>query len=165
MRGRLEWRQRTMKIGTGTTEMLLELTTTHRPATDLAFLLHKNPARAQSFDLAFGRVHVGVVRGALDRAGFWEKLKTDWVCFDCELMPWSAKAQELIRQQYAAVGAAASAALPEAVDALQAAARRDIEVATLLEWYQRRHDFIARFVKSYRQYCWPVETVKDLKLA
>ena len=38
--------------------MLLELTTTMRPATDLGFLLHMNPARALSFDLAFGRVHV-----------------------------------------------------------------------------------------------------------
>jgi len=38
--------------------MLLQLTTTQRPATDLGFLLHKNPARAQSFDLSFGRVHV-----------------------------------------------------------------------------------------------------------
>ena len=38
--------------------MLLELTTTQRPATDLGFLLHKNPARAQSFDLSFGRVRV-----------------------------------------------------------------------------------------------------------
>ena len=32
--------------------MLLELTTTTRPATDLGFLLHKNPARAQSFGLS-----------------------------------------------------------------------------------------------------------------
>ncbi|HET7584992.1 MAG TPA: 3' terminal RNA ribose 2'-O-methyltransferase Hen1 [Gemmatimonadaceae bacterium] len=38
--------------------MLLTLTTTHSPATDLGYLLHKNPARAQSFDLAFGRAHV-----------------------------------------------------------------------------------------------------------
>lgn len=38
--------------------MLLTLTTTHHPATDLGFLLHKNPARPQSFDLAFGRAHV-----------------------------------------------------------------------------------------------------------
>jgi 3' terminal RNA ribose 2'-O-methyltransferase Hen1 len=38
--------------------MLLTITTTHRPATDLGFLLHKNPARAQSFDLSFGRAHV-----------------------------------------------------------------------------------------------------------
>lgn len=38
--------------------MLLELTTTYEPATDLGYLLHKNPARTQSFDLAFGRAHV-----------------------------------------------------------------------------------------------------------
>src|SRR5918992_438322 len=38
--------------------MLLTITTTHRPATDLGFLLHKNPARAQAFELAFGRAHV-----------------------------------------------------------------------------------------------------------
>ena len=30
------------------------------------------------------------------------ELDTDWVCLDCELMPWSAKAQELLREQYAA---------------------------------------------------------------
>ena len=38
--------------------MLLTIATTHRPATDLGFLLHKNPARAQTFDLAFGKVYV-----------------------------------------------------------------------------------------------------------
>ncbi|MCB1126477.1 MAG: 3' terminal RNA ribose 2'-O-methyltransferase Hen1, partial [Verrucomicrobiae bacterium] len=38
--------------------MLLTLTTTHRPATDLGYLLRKNPARAQSFNLSFGRAHV-----------------------------------------------------------------------------------------------------------
>jgi 3' terminal RNA ribose 2'-O-methyltransferase Hen1 len=38
--------------------MLLTITTTHDPATDLGYLLHKNPARAQSFDLSFGRAHV-----------------------------------------------------------------------------------------------------------
>ncbi len=38
--------------------MLLTLTTTHQPATDLGYLLHKNPQRVQSFDLTFGRAHV-----------------------------------------------------------------------------------------------------------
>ena len=38
--------------------MLLTLSMTHAPATDLGFLLHKNPARAQSFDLSFGQAHV-----------------------------------------------------------------------------------------------------------
>lgn len=38
--------------------MLLTLTTTHRPATDLGYLLRKNPARAQAFSLTFGKAHV-----------------------------------------------------------------------------------------------------------
>lgn len=38
--------------------MLLTITTTHTPATDLGFLLHKNPGRSQAFDLSFGRAHV-----------------------------------------------------------------------------------------------------------
>jgi 3' terminal RNA ribose 2'-O-methyltransferase Hen1 len=38
--------------------MLLTVTTTHRPATDLGYLLHKNPARCQSFPLSFGSAHV-----------------------------------------------------------------------------------------------------------
>jgi 3' terminal RNA ribose 2'-O-methyltransferase Hen1 len=38
--------------------MLLTITTTHRPATDLGYLLHKHPARFQSYDLSFGRAHV-----------------------------------------------------------------------------------------------------------
>lgn len=38
--------------------MLLTVTTTNEPATDLGFLLHKNPARAQTFDVHFGKAHV-----------------------------------------------------------------------------------------------------------
>ena len=47
--------------------MLLTLTTTHRPATDLGYLLHKNPARCQSFPLSFGQVHVFYPEAAEDR--------------------------------------------------------------------------------------------------
>jgi 3' terminal RNA ribose 2'-O-methyltransferase Hen1 len=38
--------------------MLLTITNTHEPATDLGFLLHKNPSRIQSFELSFGKAHV-----------------------------------------------------------------------------------------------------------
>ena len=38
--------------------MLLTITTTHQPATDLGYLLHKNPARLHSFALSFGEAHV-----------------------------------------------------------------------------------------------------------
>ena len=38
--------------------MLLTITTTHQPATDLGYLLHKHPDRVQAFDLSFGTAHV-----------------------------------------------------------------------------------------------------------
>ena len=50
------------------------------------------------------------VAAAIGKAGFWDGLSTNWMVLDCELMPWSAKAQELLRKQYAPVGASAVAA-------------------------------------------------------
>ena len=44
------------------------------------------------------------LRAAMTMSGLWDELGTDWVCLDAEIMPWSAKAQELLRQQYAATG-------------------------------------------------------------
>ena len=38
--------------------MFLTITTTHQPATDLGYLLHKHPERAQAFDLSCGTAHV-----------------------------------------------------------------------------------------------------------
>ena len=49
---------RTWPRGAHTSRVLLTLTTTHRPATDLGYLLHKNPARAQSFPQSYGVAHV-----------------------------------------------------------------------------------------------------------
>lgn len=72
------------------------------------------------------------VRDAVSVAGFWEEFKTDWLCLDCELMPWSAKAQELVKQQYAAVGASAQATLASEVTALEQAAARGLDVNALL---------------------------------
>ena len=57
------------------------------------------------------------VRAAAAAAGLWDQLGAGWLLLDCELMPWSAKAEEPLRTQYAAVGAAARAALPAAVSA------------------------------------------------
>jgi len=47
--------------------MLLTISTTHRPATDLGYLLHKNPGRPQTFDLAFGKAQVFYPQAAEDR--------------------------------------------------------------------------------------------------
>ncbi len=47
--------------------MLLTISTTHRPATDLGYLLHKHPGRAQAFDLPFGTAHVFYVEASSER--------------------------------------------------------------------------------------------------
>ncbi len=88
-------------------------------------------------------------------------------CLDAELLPWSAKAQELLKQQYAATGAAGTASLPEAVAALQTAAARlnDGGLHDLLSEFQSREENIGRFVAAYRRYCWSVSSLADLKLA
>lgn len=105
------------------------------------------------------------VRAAMDASGLWQTLDTDWVCLDCELMPWSAKAQELIRLQYAAVGSASQAALGEAVTALEAAHAAGRDVAEPLARMRTRHDLATRYVAAYRRYCWPVATLDDYRLA
>src|ERR1700704_2864029 len=47
--------------------MLFTITTTHKPATDLGFLLHKNPDAVQAFDLSVGRAHVFYLEASEDK--------------------------------------------------------------------------------------------------
>jgi protein phosphatase len=105
------------------------------------------------------------IRDAASAAGFWDEFETDWLCLDCELMPWSAKAQELLKQQYAAVGTAARSTLACQASALESAAARGIDVADLLARTTARKDMVAAYTDAYRRYCWTVDSVDDLKLA
>ena len=105
------------------------------------------------------------VKLAADAAGLWQEFATDWFCLDCELMPWSVKAHQLLRQQYAAVGAAARTALAEAVPLLHQAAQWNSEAAPLQERYQQRVALASQYIDAYRRYCWSVNSLTDLKLA
>ncbi|PZO44552.1 MAG: polynucleotide kinase-phosphatase [Pseudanabaena frigida] len=105
------------------------------------------------------------VQSVLAQSGFWEQFQTDWVCLDCELMPWSVKAQALLRQQYASVGVAANQSLSQAIASLQQATERGLDVSSLLDQYQQRHQLAGQYVAAYRRYCWNVDSIEDLKLA
>jgi 3' terminal RNA ribose 2'-O-methyltransferase Hen1 len=50
--------------------MLLSISTTHQPATDLGYLLHKNPARSHELELAFGRAHMFYPEATDERCTF-----------------------------------------------------------------------------------------------
>jgi protein phosphatase len=108
---------------------------------------------------------LGIVSRALDRSEFWERLETEWAVLDCELMPWSAKAQGLIRDQYAAVGAAATASLPDTVAALAAADRRGAGAEGLVARFTTRAALVDSYIAAYQRYCWTVSDVSDLRLA
>ncbi|MBF5066169.1 polynucleotide kinase-phosphatase, partial [Salmonella enterica subsp. enterica serovar Istanbul] len=69
------------------------------------------------------------LRDAVETAGLWQELKTDWLLLDAEIMPWSAKAGSLIESQYTPVAASSVAGLAAAEDALTRAAARGLDVA------------------------------------
>ena len=93
----------------------------------------------------------------------WDELNTGWVLLDCELLPWSVKAEDLLRDQYASVGASARAALP--VQSLEAARLRGIDVADLLGRTQARLRNAEAFSEVYRRYCWATEGLTGVRLA
>jgi len=105
------------------------------------------------------------VRDAVNACGLWDELGSDWLCLDCELMPWSAKAQELLQRQYAPVGAAAKIALSEASEALAQAAARGLDVGELQQHITARAEMAALYSDAYRRYCWEVSSLEDFKLA
>jgi polynucleotide kinase-phosphatase len=105
------------------------------------------------------------VRDAVTTAGLWAELDTGWLLLDAELMPWSAKARQLITDQYAAIGAAATSALPAAVRTLSRAADRGVDVADLLARTGSRAANATAFRAAYRRYCWPTDGLEGVRLA
>ena len=116
-------------------------------------------------DTAIETELLGQLKEAIDKVDYWKVFNTDWICLDCELMPWSVKAQELLRQQYAPVGVSARIALGEAVASLETAAERGIDMSCILDDYRQRAEAVTKYVKAYQQYCWHVQSIADLKLA
>lgn len=94
----------------------------------------------------------------LERAGLWSELDTDWVCLDTELMPWSAKAMDLVRGQYAAVGAAG-------VAMLQSLAKLASGVPAIAEVASERLEALRAYREAYAPYCWDVRGLADIRIA
>lgn len=101
------------------------------------------------------------LQGALDRSGLWDELGTNWICLDAEILPWSAKAQELLRRQYAASATAAETALPAALAALG----EGEATAQLRQRLSERLSAVTDYRAAYRRYCWPARTLADYRVA
>lgn len=119
------------------------------------------------------------LKQVLDASGFWQEFHTDWVCLDTELMPWSAKAQGLILEQYAPVGRSGRDGLQTAIAALEQAAAlqtkayavdsavsgQNVDLNRVLADYRARHHALVKYTAAYRRYCWKVESLEDYRVA
>lgn len=103
------------------------------------------------------------VRDAATASSLWEELDTDWLLLDCELMPWSLKARDLIERQYAPVAAAARVTL--AAEAATLERRNAPELGALVERTRARLTDIEAFSGVYRRYAWGVTSVDEIRLA
>jgi hypothetical protein len=124
--------------------------------------------------------HGAVTRAVLDRlraaaesAGLFTELAAtasaagagDWLLLDCELLPWSAKAEGLLRGQYAPTGAAGQVGLGAALAALRSAEAPADELAPLLARFEERGESVDRYIEAYHRYIWPVRSLDDLRIA
>lgn len=135
-------------------------------------VIHTRTGRPFFSDAATEAALLDRLAAALEKAGLWDELATDWLCLDAELMPWSVKARELLQSQYAAVAAAGSAhaaALAGSVGAALEATHLEPEARALLEPMlgraSSRSTMLERYRSAYRHYCWDVVGIDDLRLA
>ena len=133
--------------------------------TDAAGLAVTRTGRRFFSDPALERAVLERVSNAVADAGLWEELETDWLLLDAEIMPWSLKADELLRSQYASVGAAATHMLDASVVALADADARGVPVGPILDRTRERDEAAHAFVRAYQPYQWPVDAVTDVKVA
>lgn len=115
----------------------------------------------------------------LTKTKFWSDFATDWVCLDTELMPWSEKAQTLLSRQYAPVGRAGKESIAAAIAALEETCKRpnrpfevdaltsgqNVDPSELLERFKEKQQSISGYIDAYREYCWKVNSVDDLRIA
>jgi len=101
---------------------------------------------------------------AIDNVGIWEELQTDWVLLDVELLPWSAKAHEMINAQYLST---AHAAEKSATALLTAIEKSDCgeELRSLGDKSETQKSNAQRLNEVVKGYCWEVRSIEDYRIA
>lgn len=116
-------------------------------------------------DLTLEKNFIRQLSEAIDQSNLWSELNTSWLTLDCEIMPWSMKAMDLIKQQYAAVGCSSKHTSQALVELLNKASSRDQEVSSLLDNAKVTQGNSNGFRKAYKNYCWDVHSLADIKVA
>lgn len=102
---------------------------------------------------------------AAGQAGLWERLESPWAILDCEIMPWSLKAESLIRREFDPVGVAALAALGETERLLETARARGVDTAAENGVTAQRAQAARRYTAAYNRYRTAVNGPEDIQIA
>lgn len=108
---------------------------------------------------------VARIRDAVASAGLPDEVVAEGLVLDAELLPWSAKAGQLLRDQYAPVGAAALTALPVAAASLVLASAQGLDVAELLGRTMTRLDNARAYDAAWQRYVWPTDGLDGVQVA
>lgn len=117
------------------------------------------------FDDATNDAFLARLDHAVEESGLWAELDASWLLLDAELLPWSLKAGPLIRDLYASVAAAATAALPAATRVLRTTAARGVDVDALSDRTERRAANAEGYRDAYRRYTQPASGLEGVQLA
>lgn len=109
----------------------------------------------------------------LDRNSFWSRYETDWVCFDAEIMPWSLKAIDLVKSQYAALACSAQIGIESTRNALVTFWSQDLSMhpEIIQDIEQISHGVVSHeldvmeFKRVYQSYCSASSDISTLQIA
>jgi len=133
--------------------------------TPAAGMIFTRTGRAFFDDAAMQEGLLSRLRLAAEGAKLWDELETEWLLFDAEILPWSAKASTLIAHQFAPVAASAMHGLSVAHDAATRALKRGVETGPLAAHFADRLMRAKAYAKAWQPYVWPVSGVDDIKIA
>ena len=108
---------------------------------------------------------IGMAQKAIQTRGMWESLETDWLILDCEIMPWSLKAQRMIENDFAPTGGAAANTLLQTTELLRKARERGLDTGELDDRTRQRLKAAMKYREAYRPYCWKVAGARDISIA
>lgn len=104
------------------------------------------------------------VAAAMSSSGLWQELETSWILLDAELMPWSAKAQDLLQKQYYPTVAAARSSASALLNAINRAGGieglDDLKARAAIQLQNAE-----RMGETIDGYCWSADSIEDYRIA
>ena len=129
-----------------------------------AGVVYTRTGKAYFNDDALEAQLINRVSTAIEASGLWQELKTDWVLLDAELMPWSAKALDMINAQYLTTAIAAVNSADMLLNALNRNTVPD-DLVKLKDKASHQMKNAQGLKKVVEGYCWPVHSIEDYRIA